>query len=374
MNWRIKMLGLFIAVSFFTLLAGCKTLANRSTLTIEPTVMAKTETPSFEPGITLAPPETGSPAKPVIIDTDMAADDWMAILYLLQRTDISVKAITVSGTGEAHCQPGIKNALGLVALAGDEKIPVSCGRETPLQGDHVFPDEWRTGVDGLYGLSLPKSETAASNLPAVGLISEAIRTSPVPITFLTLGPLTNLAEVFQEDPSLADSIEMVYIMGGAVHVPGNIAVSGAGIANEVAEWNIYIDPLATRIVFESGVPITLVPLDATNDVPLSREFYVALENRHNTPEAGFVYDFYTTNDYLFDFGTMYFWDQLSAVIVSDESLSTFQNEPLCVDLSEGSSSGQTKAGEGCPIIRMAVSAKRAYFEQLFIETLNGTMK
>src|SRR5215510_8526692 len=64
-----------------------------------------------------ATPFTGTP-RSVIIDTDMAADDWMAILYLLQRADVQVEAITVSGTGESHCGPGVEHALGLVALAG----------------------------------------------------------------------------------------------------------------------------------------------------------------------------------------------------------------------------------------------------------------
>ena len=80
---------------------------------------------------------SGLTPRPVIIDTDMAGDDWLAILYLLNRPDVSVQAITVTGTGEAHCGPGIKHALSLTALAGQPDIPVSCGRETPLQGDHA---------------------------------------------------------------------------------------------------------------------------------------------------------------------------------------------------------------------------------------------
>src|SRR5512144_2201583 len=98
-----------------------------------------------------ATPFSGTP-RPVIVDTDMAPDDWMAILYLLQRQDISVQAITVAGTGEAHCGPGVRNALGLAALAGQPNIPVACGRETPLQGSHAFPDDWRAGADAVLGL------------------------------------------------------------------------------------------------------------------------------------------------------------------------------------------------------------------------------
>ena len=101
-------------------------------------------------------------ALPVIIDTDMAADDWIAILYLLMRSDVDILAITVTGAGEAHCAPGIRNALALAALAGRPEIPVSCGRETPLAGQHTFPEEWRTRVDDLLGLSLPENPGSAA--------------------------------------------------------------------------------------------------------------------------------------------------------------------------------------------------------------------
>ena len=89
-----------------------------------------------------------------MIDTDMAGDDWLAILYLLSRPEVEVEGITVTGTGEAHCEPGVGHALELVALAGEPDIPVACGRETPLSGD-TFPDEWREGVDALLGHDLP---------------------------------------------------------------------------------------------------------------------------------------------------------------------------------------------------------------------------
>src|SRR5512142_1136387 len=82
--------------------------------------------------------------------------------------------------------------------------------------------------------------------------------------------------------------------GGAVDAPGNIASSGSGIANDVAEWNMYVDPHAASIVFASGAPITLVPLDATNFVKVTPTFYDRLTRNHSTPEASFVYDLYTS--------------------------------------------------------------------------------
>ena len=102
-----------------------------------------------------------SPARQVIIDTDMAVDDWFAILYLLQKPGVNVLAITVTGTGEAHCDPGVKNALGLEKLAEHAPIPVACGDEIPLKGSNVFPDSFRNAVDSMLGIRLPKGSNTS---------------------------------------------------------------------------------------------------------------------------------------------------------------------------------------------------------------------
>ncbi len=315
-------------------------------------------------------PFTGQP-RAIIIDTDMAPDDWMAILYLLQRPDVTVKAITVTGAGEVHCAPGTRHALGLVALAGDDEVPVACGRETPLQGDHAFPASWREGADNLLGLTLPASQDAASNHTAVELLTSIIRSSPDKVTLLTLGPLTNVAEALQDTPALVDNLEMIYIMGGAVDVPGNVGSSGVGIDNHVAEWNIYVDPRAANIVLDSGAPITLVPLDATNHAPLTPAFYNRIKDAHTSPEATFVFDLLTKNYGFVESGGYYFWDPLSAATLTDESLVTFQTIGLSVVEGEGLESGRTQPTDNGAKVRVAVSADGARFEQVFLDTLNA---
>jgi inosine-uridine nucleoside N-ribohydrolase len=313
-----------------------------------------------------ATPFTGTP-RPVIIDTDMAPDDWLAILYLLQRQDIAVQAITVTGTGEAHCGPGVRNALGLAALAGQPNIPVACGRETPLQGTHAFPEEWRTGSDAALGLRLP----ANPNGPAAQSAVELILNAPEGLTLLTLGPLTNLAEALQASPELAQRLEAAYIMGGAIGVPGNVGVSGAGIDNPHAEWNFYVDPYAVEVVLASGAPITLVPLDATNHVPATVSFYDRLKASQQTDEARFAFD---TLDVQKDFvasGDYYFWDPLTAAILADESLTTFETRALQVVTAEGPESGRLVAGNAGASVRYATAADPARFEAQLLDALNA---
>jgi pyrimidine-specific ribonucleoside hydrolase len=315
-------------------------------------------------------PFTGQP-RSVIVDTDMAGDDWMAILYLLQRPDVKVEAITVTGAGEAHCGPGVRHALGLVALSGRSGIPVACGRETPLEGNHTFPAEWRAGVDSLYSLSLPEGSNASSNQTAVERLTTTIQSSLEKVLVLTLGPLTNVAEALQATPSLADKIEMIYIMGGAVDVPGNVGASGVGIDNPAAEWNIYVDPHAANVVLQSGAPVTLVPLDATNHAPVTTKFYQRLKDQHASPEATFVFDLLTGQQDFIQSGGYYFWDPLAAAILTDESLVVFEAKSLRVVEAEGPESGWTQTAADGGEVQVAVSADGKRFEQIFLDTLNA---
>ena len=330
----------------------------------------------IQPTPRLTPTPITGTVRPVIIDTDMDANDWMAILYLLNRPDVSVAAITVTGTGEAHCEPGIKNAMSLAALAGQPDIPVSCGRTTPLQGEHAFPPDWRTRVDDLAGLTLPGNPASVMPQSAVDLLIAKIMSMPDKVTIIMLGPFTNLAEALQSAPEIKENIEMVYLMGGALDVPGNVGVSHAGIDNWVAEWNIYVDPHAAAIVLQSGVPVTLVPLDATNHVPVTTDFIERLKEDRRTPEAMFVFDVLSKTQY-YDFvqaGGYYFWDPLAAAILTDNSLAVFETQNLIVIEEEGDQSGRTQASESGAPVRVAVDVEAERFEQLFLDTLNTPEK
>jgi pyrimidine-specific ribonucleoside hydrolase len=308
-------------------------------------------------------------AKPVILDVDMAHEDMFAALFLLSHPNVDLRAITVSGTGEAHCEPGVRNALGLVALSGHKQIPVACGRETPLAGEHEFPAEWRKAADEAYGVTLPKRGTA-SNLSASDLMIDILQNSDEPITIVAVGPLTNIAEVIQKDPTITTNIKEVYIMGGAVNIEGNVGQSGVGIQNKYAEWNIYIDPNAANIVLNAGVPTILVPLDATGDVPVTRNFYKALEKSLNTPSSNLIYNMLTANLDFVDSGGFQFWDSLTAAIFTDPSIAAFEEVELTVVEEEGPESGRTKPASDGAKIKVAVRADRERVEQILLTIWN----
>ena len=268
---------------------------------------------------------------PVVIDSDMISDDWMAALFLLNDPKFTVKAITVAGTGFADCDAGVRSALGLLAMTDYGDVPVSCGAASPLMGDNAPPAEWRTTLEMVEELDLPEGGDPVEQ-DAATLFTSAIQDSPEPVTVLALGPLTNVGAALEATPALVENIEMIYVMGGAVDVDG----SSVSEENTVAEWNMYCDPHAARIVVESGAPITLVPLDATNEVPVTPEFVAQLE-------AEFVAALLANNAESIASGSYYFWDPLAAVVMSDPSLVTLTPRDVTViDIPGAPDDGRTK--------------------------------
>jgi inosine-uridine nucleoside N-ribohydrolase len=310
------------------------------------------------------PSQLAETGRYVVIDSDMGVDSVMGILYLLQAEGVDVKAITLAGDGLAHCQPGMRTALGLLALTGNEHTPVACGRDNPLKGDHAFPLEWREYSDGLAErLELPAGGEP-SKINAVALLTSVIETAPHKATILAEGPLTNLAEALRARPDLVDKIEMVYIMGGALEVPGNVEEQPS------AEWNTYVDPYATNLVFGSGAPVTLIPLDATNQVPATERSFQAFELNHSTPAAEVIYNLMLNYPSFYQSGENYFWDPLAAAFLTDPGLGTFEALRVQVDES-GDEIGRTWVSEQGSVIQAATSAESERFLERFLSVLNG---
>ena len=255
---------------------------------------------------------------PVIVDTDMGADDVTALLYLLRDPMVEVRAIVVSGTGLAHASNGAQVASDLLGALGAGEIPLGTGSTTPMEGSRAFPEAWRSATDAGYGLVL--KTVPVSSRPAVDLLSETIRSSSTPVTVLTLGPLTDLGQALSAEPSLAAKIARVHVSGGAIDVPGNVAAEGGDPAATAAEWNLWIDPKADDVVLRSGIPITLVPLDATGKLPLTPAFVDELSKDHKAAGADIAYELLARSGSLL--AGNFFWDQLATVVLTDPSVVT----------------------------------------------------
>ena len=194
-------------------------------------------------------------AEKIIIDTDPGQDDAVAILLALASPELEVLGITTVA-GNVPLPLTTLNALKILELAGRADLPVFAGCEAPLRRRLVTAEHVH-GKTGLDGIELPVPATAARDRHAVDFIVETLRREPAgSVTLVPIGPLTNIARALERAPDIAARIRRIVIMGGAYFEVGNITPA--------AEFNIYVDPEAADIVFKSGAPITVMPLDVTH--------------------------------------------------------------------------------------------------------------
>ncbi|HTB16586.1 MAG TPA: nucleoside hydrolase [Bryobacteraceae bacterium] len=183
---------------------------------------------------------------PFLIDTDTASDDAVALIMALRSKDANVIAISTVA-GNVGVQQATRNALYTVELCGSN-TPVYQGAPKPLARS-LATAEWFHGSDGLGDHGYPPARRSSEKRPAVEAIISIARSNPG-ILLVTLGPLTNIALALAQAPDLADHIGRCVIMGGAPCCEGNVTPA--------AEYNIWVDPEAARMVFHSGLRIEMV--------------------------------------------------------------------------------------------------------------------
>jgi pyrimidine-specific ribonucleoside hydrolase len=326
---------------------------------------AATQTP------TVQPPTAPAAAGPVtmLVDTDVAGDDLVALTFLLSAPNVTVSAITVSGTGEAHCAGGVDVVLRLLERLDAPAIPVACGREMPLAGNHTFPDPWRAAVDNGMGLTLPTTARNPSTSTAVQLIVDQSN-QHANLNVLTLGPLTNLAEALQQDPTLASRLGPVTVMGGALHVPGNLVCCGAPEGNAVAEWNIYVDPHAAQVVMDAGVRPAFVSLDGTSQVPVTSAFAARVAEPSDAPGRKLIAELFAANPFMGD-GSYFLWDPLAAEMAAGYPVGSFSPATVKVEEAEGLESGFTRPVAGAPNSTYLDTVDPAVAEATLLHVLSG---
>ena len=184
--------------------------------------------------------------RPFLIDTDTASDDAVALIMALRHPDVEVLAITTVA-GNVDVQQATRNALYTAELCGSN-VPVFAGAEKPLKRAHASAD-WFHGRDGLGDHGYPVARRAAEKQTATDAIIGMIESHPG-LEIVTLAPLTNVALALQKKPGITTNVSRCVVMGGAPCCEGNVTPA--------AEYNIWCDPEAARIVMRSGLPIELV--------------------------------------------------------------------------------------------------------------------
>jgi purine nucleosidase len=188
-----------------------------------------------------------------LIDTDTASDDAVALVMALNRPDVSVEAITVVA-GNVPLECGVQNALYTVERCGGS-VPVYAGLDKPMLRP-LQTAQFCHGQDGLGDIGLPLTGRAPAEGHAVDVLLDTVRQFSGEVTLVTLGPLTNVAAAVLRDPSVVSKVGRCVVMGGIGLGYGNIIPA--------AEYNIWVDPDAAKIVFESGLPIEMVGWDVSH--------------------------------------------------------------------------------------------------------------
>jgi inosine-uridine nucleoside N-ribohydrolase len=249
--------------------------------------------------------------KKVIIDCDPGHDDMIAIMLAIASHELELLGITTVA-GNQTGEKTFKNALKILTLLEEREIPVARGCDKPLIRDLTIAPQIH-GASGLDGIDLPEPQIEPIKEHAIDFITRTLLNSREKIYLVPTGPLTNIALTFIKEPKVKESIERIVLMGGAVF-DSNITPA--------AEFNIYVDPEAAKIVFESGIPITMVGLDVTNKALFTFEDIEMLGKGGKISKvvAPLLKFFAQANKEIFGFNGAPLHDALAVATVIDQSI------------------------------------------------------
>jgi purine nucleosidase len=305
--------------------------------------------------------------KHIILDTDPGIDDSLAILLALASPEIKLDGLSVVH-GNSSTAQGTINALSVLELAKASHIPVYQGCDLPLVQPSLLAPETH-GEHGIGYAKLPAPQTKPQVQKGSDFLIERIVSAPGQVTLVCIGPLTNVAMAIRQEPRIVESVKEVFIMGGALRHEGN--------TTPLAEFNTFVDPHAARIVFHSGMPITLTPLDVTYQCIFLPDDLNRLL-KINSPITTFIAD--ATRFYM-EFHDEYqkiagcvINDPLTLALTFTPELCDYQDLYVDVDLSGGVSMGKTFADfyhmTGKPAnMKVALGVRPRDFMELFMERM-----
>jgi len=268
----------------------------------------------------------------IIIDCDPGHDDMMAIMLATASDKIDLLGVTTVA-GNQTGDKTFENALRILTFINKE-LPVARGADKPLLRELVTAPQFH-GQSGLDGAELPEPGIKPLDIDAVDFIISMLEESLEKITIVPTGPLTNIAMVLLKKPEIKNKIEKIVLMGGGMH-DSNVTPA--------AEFNIYVDPEAAKIVFESGIPITMVGLDVTNKALMSFEEIegIIADNGLISSKVGPLLKFFANaNKKIFGLNGAPIHDALAVAAVIDPSVIKTKFLNVAVEVSSDLSRGAT---------------------------------
>jgi pyrimidine-specific ribonucleoside hydrolase len=258
---------------------------------------------------------------PVILDVDPGHDDAVALMFACGAPELDLLAVTTVA-GNVSLEKTTRNALRVLSLIGRTDVPVAAGAASPLER-RLHTAEDIHGESGLEGPEIPDAAFEPDGRGATDLIADTLREAPEPVTLIPTGPLTNIARFLREHPDLTDRIARISLMGGSI---------GLGNTTPAAEFNVYVDPEAASVVFESGIPITMSGLDVTHQTgvgPGERQRLRSL-GRIGGVVAELMEFFAATYERVYGFGAPPLHDPVALAAVVEPAL--LETRPMRVDV------------------------------------------
>jgi purine nucleosidase/pyrimidine-specific ribonucleoside hydrolase len=306
---------------------------------------------------------------PILFDDDGSPDGTTALLYLLSHPTVDLKSVSIT-YGEAHPAIYIQHMGRMLEDFGFTGIPLGAGQDRPLAGSNSFPEWVRQSSNNFWGFPVPNAGKTYPVQDSADLIVSVIQASPEPVTLFFSGPFTDLARALGQHPEIVTKIQALYYMGGAVYAPGNVHDFYPDSENVYADWNIYSDPVAAQQVLEYGLPIYLVPLDATNQVVITKED--TSQWRAGGRISAFAADMYDMLMNTSGKKDFYIWDLMTAVVMLKPELCTFQPLHLEVITAEGNKSGQMIVTDGTPNVQVCLQPDADGIRRTLIEIFSAS--
>ncbi len=305
--------------------------------------------------------------KPVFLDHDAHVDDLLVLMMLRCAEDVDLLGATVC-PADCFKEAGLRSTRRFLDFFGGTDVPVAGGDD---EGVNPFPDLWRRDssiLAELGELGEAKGGSLISPEPAVDVLAAALESAPEPVSLLMTGPPTHLAQLLDRRPGAAAKIRRVWIMGGAVRVGGNVGGSGS---DGTAEWNFFNHPPAAARVLGSGVPVILVPLDATNKAPVTRDFLERLRGQARSFRVSrlalatwqVALRHIENEDYTQRY---FFWDTLTAAAMLSPSVLKTETMRLKVVV-DGPSQGRTVESPSGTAVEVGVDVDRVALERYLLE-------
>ena len=305
--------------------------------------------------------------KKVMIDCDVGVDDALALILAFHSTELDVKAVT-GVNGNVPLEQVFENIQKVLCLIQPKSKPlIARGADRPLKGKTVYAHSVH-GKDGLGGARINceggKDAWQIFLGRAEELITKMACQYPDEMTLIATGPLTNLALALQRNRKVMEKLKEIAIMGGAVRIGGNIT--------PYAEFNIFSDPLAAKIVLESGLPITLVPLDVTHQVNLTPRMIEERLKPINNVFSKFVIEatgYDSTTRQFRNKELIHLHDPLAVGVVIDPDLVRKERLSIDVETQEGNRLGKTSETKAGPRVEACLGVNSNKFLELFLSRL-----